>query len=142
MISWSGSLLAERGRGGVPQLAQVLSGPAGAGAGVVVERDAGAVVAEAGAAGLGAEVFRPGRPGRGGPPLGEEQRAALAPVDQAGQQPGGADGPVRVLRGPNLRADRRAAPFQVEYLDVQRKDLRGAGSGLVEYPPQRLLSQR
>jgi hypothetical protein len=124
-----GALLPERGGGRVPELVQVPSGLPVAEAGVVVEQDAGAVVAEAGPACIGTQVLGPGHPGRDGPALGEEQRAAGAPVDQAGQEAGGAGGPVHVLDRPALGADLGAVPLQVEHFDVQRQELCGAGGG-------------
>jgi hypothetical protein len=63
--------LAEVGGGGVTQLVQVEFG-------VLVQLDAGAVVAEAGAAGVRADVARGGSAGRDGAAFGQERRAARA----------------------------------------------------------------
>ncbi len=50
--------------------------------------------------------------------------------------------PVHPFGFAALRADRRAAVFQVERLDVEGQDLVGPGRRFVEHPPQRLLPQR
>jgi hypothetical protein len=52
----SGIGFAEVGGGKVAELVQVAAGPAGSGAGVLVEQDAGAVVAKPGPAGVRAQV--------------------------------------------------------------------------------------
>jgi len=49
MMSWSGTLASLLGRGGVPELVELQ-------AGVVVQQDAAAVIAEAGPAGVRADV--------------------------------------------------------------------------------------
>lgn len=61
---------------------------------------------------------------------GEEQRAAAAPVDQSGQQPGAAGLEVQHLHRAALADD--AGPFvgQVEVVDVEPEQLLGPPGGL------------
>src|SRR5664279_2935988 len=88
MISLEGNaVLAEVGGCGV---AELLEFPAG----VLAEQHPGAVVAEPGSSGGGAQVFGAGPAGRAGSAFGEEHRAGFAAADEAGQQVGGAGAPV------------------------------------------------
>ncbi|GAA1761382.1 hypothetical protein GCM10009734_82050 [Nonomuraea bangladeshensis] len=85
--------LAEVGGGGVTELVQVE-------AGVLLQQDAGAVVAQAGAAGVWADVAGGRAAGGDGAAFGQEQRAARARAavrepEQTGQQVGGAAVPIR-----------------------------------------------
>ncbi|MGP4104338.1 hypothetical protein [Nonomuraea sp. KM90] len=81
--------VAEMGGGTVAQLVQVEPG-------VGVQQDAGAVVAEAGAANVRADVGGRRPTGRDGAALGQEQRtmragAAVREAEEAGQQVAGDD---------------------------------------------------
>src|SRR5664279_2622045 len=129
------AVLAEVGGCGVAELVQY---PAG----VLAEQHPGAVVAEPGSSGAGAQVLGAGPAGRAGAAFGEEHRAGFAAADEAGQQVGGAGAPVDPFGVAALGADRCAAGVQVEVVDVQCQDLAGAGGGLIQQPPQGLLPQR
>jgi hypothetical protein len=135
MISWRGdALVAEVGGGGMAELVEV---PAG----VSAEQDAGAVVAEAGAAGGGAQVRSGGAAGRARLALGQEHRSGLPAAQQAGQQAGGAGAPVDPFGVAAFGADRGAAGVQVEVFDVEGQDFAGPGGRLVEQPPEGFLPQ-
>src|SRR5450759_734497 len=85
MISWRGTPCSPRW-----VAAEWLEFPAG----VLAEQHPGAVVAEPGSSGGGAQVFGAGPAGRAGSAFGEEHRAGFAAADEAGQQVGGAGAPV------------------------------------------------
>jgi hypothetical protein len=109
-------------------------------AGVGVEQDAGAVVAQAGFAGVRAQVPCGRPPRRSGLAMGDERGAVFAAADQAGQQMRGARCPVDPFGVPALGGDFGSSPGEVEVVDVQGQDLAGPGGGLVEHPPQGLFS--
>ena len=87
-----------------------------------------------------------GLPRRGWFADGEEQRSARAAgsvgePQQPWEQVGGAGVPVHPFDVGAFGADGCSAVWEVELLDVEHKDLRGAGGGLVQHSPQRSLSR-
>src|SRR5713101_4779666 len=96
MMSWSGTLASPRWvAGAVPELVELQ-------AGVVVQQHAAAVIAEAGPAGVRADVAGRWSAGRDGFAFGQEQRSArtrsaAGQAQQAREQAGGAGVPVHPL---------------------------------------------
>ncbi len=146
----AGAVLGLVGQQRVPELVQ---GPAvrhlellrrrariGEGPGRELEGLIGTAVGQPGPAGDGAQV--PAGDRAGGPAQGEEHRALAAAGQQPGQQKGGAGLPVHPVGGAALGDDAVALAGHVEVGDVQAEDLLGAGGGLVQHPPQRLIPQR
>lgn len=97
--------------------------------GVTGEEDAGAVVAQPGAAGPRADVTRvgDGQAVRAGPVLGQEQRPAFAPGDEAGQQVRRVGAPGDPHRVAALGGDPGLLVGQAQVLDVERQDRGRAG---------------
>src|ERR1700737_1502266 len=95
-MSWSGTLASPRwGRGAVPELVELQ-------AGVVARQDAAALTAEAGPAGVRADVAGRWPTGRDGFAFGQEQRSArtrsaAGQAQQVREQAGGAGVPVHPL---------------------------------------------
>lgn len=116
---------------------------------------AGLIVGQPGQAGVGAPVALTQVLAGPGSAVGEEDWPAGAVADEAGQQPGGARVPVDVLEDVFVVGDpaaagagfgalglhRRGAAREVEVFDVELEQFLGAGAGLVQHPPQRLLAQ-
>ena len=75
---------------------------------------------------------RGGRAGRGGAPVGEEQRSVRAAGDQAWEQSGGASLPVRPPHDIALGGDAAAPVVQVQVGDVEGEDGVGAGCGFIQ----------
>jgi hypothetical protein len=74
--------------------------------------------------------------------VGQEHGPMGAAGEQARQDAGGAGLKVDELEISSLRADPSALVRKVEILDVERQNLAGTPGGLIEQPPERLLTQR